>query len=211
MRRCASYLPEFPDWTGERALIVGGGPSIAEMPWAEIRHFDGRVIALNEAGLTVVPEADAFYWADPRWGKWNVDRYHLNKSPWKYTSTDGNIDDWPGTQYVQTENTVPFHTIPQKIMGTDSGSRAINLAYHMRLRAVVLIGFDMHDYPKAEWRKGNFHNMHKDDVHPNCRRDVFMPSHKTISENLPEGFEVLNATPGSALTCYPTVNWETIQ
>ena len=198
---------ELPFFYGDRCLIIGGGPSIADMDWDEIRAFDGRTIAINEAGLTVDPNADIFYWCDWQWGQWNRDRYHLNKSPHRLTSAQGNIGEFGGTNYIHTENSVPFHTTGVQIAGRDSGTRCINLAYLCGIRQVYLIGFDMHDTPG---RKGNFHDHHQQIPPGKTRSAYFVPAHTEMSKHLPNDFQVFNCTPDSALTCWPYMKWSTI-
>lgn len=202
------YVPTYPDWKGERAVIIGGGPSVNDLDWKALAAWDGRKIALNEAGLTVCPDADLLYWADRQWGQWNEDRYHLNKSEWRFTSADG---EWPGrlpnTRFVRTDNSKHFHTSPKFIVGIDSGSRAINLAYHCGIRTVYLLGYDMKDVPRGDWRNGYFHEQHKQAPHTAVRSNTFVPAHGKLAAALPPDFQVINCTKGSALKCYPSQDW----
>ena len=48
---------------GKAVVIVGGGPSAADVDYDKLR---GKVefIAINEAGLSFVPDAFVLFWAD---------------------------------------------------------------------------------------------------------------------------------------------------
>lgn len=202
--------PDYPNWHGETALVIGGGPSVNDVDCETLRRFDGRIVAINEAGLTVVPCADLFYWTDAQWYKWNHDRYTLNRSPWRYTSANGNFSVLPRTQHIHTDNGKPFSLDPAYVMGADGGSRVINLLWHCGVREIYLIGFDMWDYPMKEWRKGNFHARHQRPPQPGSRQGLFVQTHQKIADQKPESLAIYNATPNSALVCYPSVSWEVV-
>lgn len=220
-----------PDWSGETVFILGGGPSLKDVDPADLSRY--KVIAVNEAGLTFYPEADILYWADTRWVQRfeNINRLHLHKGPYKYTSADWSLDEIPGVRFITTkvwrpaepENAFIFN--PQFLGGFDGGSRCINLAYHCGARRVFLLGFDMHDYPTDtdEWKKGNFHDAHPLPPLENQRTEKFLPAHEAMAERLKRlalmggagygvrDFSVYNLTPGSALTCWPKARLEDVK
>jgi len=86
-----------------------------------------------------------------------------------------------------------------------SGSSAINLAYHLGAKRVVLLGFDMR---RVEGR-ANWH-----DDHPNPQKDPydrFLACYPTIARDAEKlGLEILNATPGSAIDVFPFVSLEEV-
>jgi hypothetical protein len=214
-----NYVPEYPDWDRGTCLIIGGGPSLNDMDWDEIRgwQFGGAnryTIAVNEAMLTLCPHADIGYWVDARWYQWNRLRMHESKVRKRYTSAHGLSVDYGGGTYVENRNNAGmFSTNPKYVCGRDSGGIAINIAYHCNAAKVYLIGFDMWDNPAGE-DTGNFHDMHQNKQPGTPRSSHFIPAHamaaKTIiDKNL--NFVVHNATPYSALKCWPPAIWSRIQ
>lgn len=216
--------PKYPDWSGKTCFILGGGPSLKDFDPTPLRER-GHVIGVNEAGLTLVPWCDILYWADRRWFDWNEKRIDLHTGPMRFTSSqvvarevdrcqfihwmprerNGHVDEW-----------IWFRFEPNLIGGFDGGGRAINLAYHCGATRVVLLGFDMHDYPMDQWRDGNWHDAHQAPPLEDQRANKFIPAHEGMAKALytaqllqdAREFEVLNATPGSALTCWPKVDLE---
>lgn len=96
----------------------------------------------------------------------------------------------------------------------NSGASAINLAYHIGAKRVVLIGFDMKATPEGK----NFHKEYEDKGKKtksekalaslfNRHRKGF-PTIKKDAEAL--GLEILNATPGSAIKDFPIIRLEDV-
>lgn len=206
---------EHPDWSGETVFILGGGPSLRGFNPDCLRR--NPVVAINEAGLTLCPWADVLFWSDKRWVDWNADRIELHKGDMRYTCQAGGIERVPGARYIRfapwTDDTPPrriwFHTDPRTIGGHDSGSKCINLVWHTRAACAVLLGFDMHDLPMTSWQDGSFHDRHQEPPLEG-QRALFRQTHEEMARVLPAGFEVLNATPGSALTCWPMIEIEDV-
>lgn len=213
---------EHPNWGGGTVFILGGGPSLKGLD-PDILMFN-RVIAVNEAGLSLCPWADVLYWADMRWINTfgNIDRMHLHRGKFRYTSQSWSVEDIPRARFIPTtvwrddSKTPPFTTDPNFICGFDGGGRCINLAYHFKVKRVVLLGFDMVDYDvtkESEWRKGNFHTAHLKPPLAGQRASRFIPAHNAMAAEIKRlglDFEVLNATPGSALECWPKVKLEDV-
>lgn len=192
----------FPDWQGQTCFILGGGPSLRGFDAEQLRGH--RVIGINEAGLTMAPWCDVLFWADRQWLDWNADRLHLHKGPLKVHRHQGEV---PGAHHIR------FY--PRRMWwgkgavgGHDSGSSCINLAVHFNAAKIVLLGFDCHDLPQECWQDGNWHSAHKAPPPPGQRTNKFIPAHRAIAASLAafkQHGRVVNATPGSALDCWPMV------
>lgn len=83
--------------------------------------------------------------------------------------------------------------------GGNSGYQALNLALLMGAKRVILVGFDM------RMVNGQRHFFGK---HPAKLRNVgnyqhFIAKFAKAARRLPKGVEIINATPGSALNCFP--------
>jgi hypothetical protein len=192
-------------WQGQTVFILGGGPSLKGFD-ASVLKGQGKVIGINEAGLTMAPWSDILFWADRRWLDWNHERLHLHAGEWKVTRKRPHIDlpyDVKSVRFLPRR----FSHWPDAVGGWCSGSSCVNLAYLLGARRVVLLGFDMHDLPAERWREGNWHNRHQEPPLTGQRTNRFIPAFEVMAPILKDrGVEVLNATPGSALQCFPFAN-----
>lgn len=189
-----------PDaWAGETTFILGGGPSLRAFDCDQLKGH-GRVIAVNDAGLYKAPWADVLFWADQRWLEWNQKKLGLHTGPLKITRKRPHVE----TRHdIKVMRFLPskFSHAPDAVGGWCGGSSAINLAYLLGSRLVVLLGFDM--------RPGNWHSNHKMPPVPNQHRDRFIPTIESMAPHLSEaGVKVFNATPDSALKCFPIADIE---
>lgn len=95
--------------------------------------------------------------------------------------------------------------------GNNSGFQAVNLALHWlgwRGR-IVLVGFDM----RASEGRRHFFGDHPGSLHRNKATTeldryfgAFIRRFEMAARMLPAGIEIVNATPGSALRCFPIVD-----
>lgn len=207
----ATYWRAWPDYfEGERVFVVGGGPSLRNLDPEKLR--DRRVIAVNNAGLDLVPWADVLIWSDPRWFRWNEDRLHLHGGPIKIARNAVNIEHGRFRIRNMRRDTGPSLSLrPDTLAGYDTGAGAVNLAFLMGARDIVLLGFDMSDPPPDRWREGNYHGDHQIAPPPMQRTENFVPSHERMALALDEhGVKVRNATPGSALRAYEMVDLDDV-
>lgn len=181
------------EWAGETCHILGGGPSLKDVDVASLR---GRIIACNDAFLRR-PDADVLFFADPNWLVWNHDqRDEVRKFKGRYIITRTDIRrDGLDIKCVRRDKTVPLSRDPHYLAGYCSGGNSINLAYLFGSAEIFLHGFDM--------KPGHWHDRHK-----TPDRDLyatkFIPAIEQMARELAvDGIAVWNATPGSALQCFP--------
>lgn len=188
------------DWEGGTAFIVGGGPSVATQNLELLRGKN--VIAINSS-WAVVPFAQYLFFGDRRWWTENRDRIkgfagkivtvvELSEAPhvlWcrKYSPKEFGLS--PGPQWLCIRRT--------------SLTAAIELARYLGCIRAVLLGADG---KKSADGKTHHHKPHKWPQKPDCwdeqRKDL-----EIIAGPLKaSGFEILNASPGSAITLWPLVN-----
>lgn len=188
-------------FAGRAAFILGGGPSLTAEDVDRIRGR-GAVIAVNNAGLDLAPWADVLFFADgwPRWYGWNKDRLHEFKGEFIVSRAAVPPSD-PRLVRIVHEPKTALSRNPHRVAGWCGGSSAINLAYLMGARVIVLMGFDM--------RGGNWHDDHKAPPLPNAHRDRFIPALERMAPELAaEGVLVLNTNSRSALRCFPFTDLE---
>lgn len=191
------------EWAGQRAFVLGGGESLAAFDVTRLRG-QGRVIAVNDAGLYLAPGADILFFADgeERWFGWNRDKLHLFKGP--RIVSRARVRETPRLHMLRHDPHAALSHDPRRLAGFCGGSSAINLAFLLGASEVVLLGFDM--------RGGNWHANHRQpNVRPDYFRAAFIPALERMAPELAAaGCRVLNATPGSALRCFPMVDLEEI-
>lgn len=201
------------DWAGETVFILGGGPSLRGFD-AEVLRGKGRIIATNEAGLAGVagaedekphaPWADVLYWADKRWFNWNRDRLGEHTGRYKIARL---APEPPSEQDIKVlpQGGAPLSDDPSRLAGFCSGGASINLAYLFGASRIVLLGFDM----RADGRGDNWHCRHKQGTDKSRYVTHFMPPIAAMAWPLKQrGVEVINCTPGSALSCFPILPLE---
>lgn len=206
-------------WEGETAFLLAGGPSLRGFEAKVLRKPGYRVLAINDS-WRLAPWLDCLYFTDATWYT-----QQLQKDPWALDvsinfgqllykkmfangSTPPAFADHPQIKQLKLTGQDGLETDPSGLRhGSNSTYAAMNLAYHFGVKRIVLLGLDMRVV------KGRTH-WH-DSPRPDGYADVLWQSHKPHYQTLVEplqsaGVDVLNATPGSALTCWPIVTLESI-
>ena len=86
--------------------------------------------------------------------------------------------------------------------GRSSGYQACNLAFHLGVKRILLLGFDM----RAVNGRTHWHEQHQRPTSPKDYATHMAPPFKRLAEELgARGVEVVNCTPGSAITAFPVM------
>ena len=147
-------------------------------------------------------KADVLYWTDIRfytWYKNEVDNYKGLKFAMKggsqYTNDIKILR--KGKPYgLETDSDVLSH-------GFNSGYAAINLAYHLGAKKIILLGFDMaNDGTQTHFHDGYPTRPAGDRIY----QDKFLPGFKQLNTDLKEkGISVYNASAHSRITVFPKI------
>lgn len=219
------YLPKgLPYWPLETVVILGGGPSLdpdcvtehggipAQVEHIRRVHEAGkcRVIGVNRA-YRIAPWMDLLHANDEEF--W---LNHPQAVAWPGIKTTGQ-----GTSGIQGgENIILIKMAPKYTAkpfadpmrpihaGRDSGYQAIQLAALLGASRVVLMGFDA----RSVGRYGK-HNWHEGYEFLGRRKPCDFEMHKGLHDDLAvvlkaKGVDVLNCSPGSAITAYPMASIE---
>jgi len=126
-----------------------------------------------------------------------------NRNP---VSKRESVDGVPRVKIIRYSNSRGICTKPGKIhFNSSSGAAAVNLAWHLGAKRIVLVGFDMHRVDgKANWMP---HPIPKTDK-PYTK--FIRPFYSIAKDAKCLGLEILNATPNSELTMFPTVQFEDV-
>lgn len=204
-----------PLWRGETAFCVASGPSLATMTLAPLEGR--RVIVVNDNYLRC-PWAAFLYFCDFKWWRWHsqdpkrrgrlaafqgqkvtLDRRVAEKDPMVRWVADAGWNEKQGTVGLDKR---PTHLVN----GRNSGYQALHLAVHLGATRIVLLGYDMKPGPNGE---AHWFGEHTDEIGqtvvtgPNTIRAWARNFETLVAPLAARGVAVVNATPGSAITCFP--------
>lgn len=187
-------------WSG-RCIVAASGPSltpeVAEMCRGE------RVIAVNDA-YRLLPFAEVIYACDAAW--WEL--HHKNVlagERWTSHSLSPKNDktmvaDRLSLHVIAGKGNAGFSRDPAHInYASNSGFQAVNLALLSGADPVILVGFDMRQVDG----KTHFFGRHKPPLRDSGQWSTWIGNFNKAAEMLwhPRP-TIINATPGSALTCF---------
>lgn len=197
-----------PDWAGEPCIVAAPGPSLT----ADVVHKcrmtrmrdRWRVVAVQDA-YRLMPWADALYGCDDRWWNHHQDCAGFRQEKWS-THGDGNdkleIAAKYGVRLVAGAHGAGFSLDPGAInYGSNSGFQALNLAILKGCVRIVLVGFDMRNVKG----QSHFFGDHPKGVKTGggATYENYAPKFAAAAKLLPKHIRIVNATPDSALTCFP--------
>jgi hypothetical protein len=197
-----------PIWQGNAAIVAASGPSLTEEAAERCRraYLAGthRVIAVSDA-WKLMRWADAVYSCDRGW--WDLHQPDFDGHKWSSHHVPDNdkraAASRHGLNLVRGAPGNGFSFAPDHIhYGRNSGFQAVNLALLFGAVRIVLVGFDM----RLVAGRSHFFGEHPAGLRRTLNYQNFIKAFEAAASSLPAGVEILNATPGSALTCFPTVN-----
>jgi hypothetical protein len=197
-----SYWRVEPEWCGESVAILGCGPSRAAVDVALLREHCDHVIAINDS-FRVAPWADILYFCDLKW--WTTRGSDVQRVfRGRIVTLENEI---PGVLRLHNSGATGLDPDPTCLRhGSNSGYQTIHLAYHLGAMLITLVGYDMRIVD------GRMHAEHRPERQSTREfaallHHAMLPKFDTIAQPLADaGVQVINATPGSALTIWPIVD-----
>lgn len=188
-------------WPNSTVFIIGGGPSILDQDLSPLESK--HVLGVNNA--VYLPIVDVLFFGDAKWYWWNVRAVREFQGP-KYTLNKGVKWGWPSVeQEPVTVLRFKFKHLYIKDPGwigwnKSSGAAAINVAVHLGAKRIVLLGYDMRNDGRKNWMPHEWEST-KQNPYENMREGF-----RFIKKSADRfSIEILNATPGSALSDFPKV------
>lgn len=181
----------------ERIYIVGGGSSLRGFDW---RRLDGRrVIAVNRA-FEVLPNAECVYFSDLRFWTWHSEKLLQHKA-----RKISGVRRMPheAIETYQITGITGLDMNPGCLrQGNNSGYGAINLAAHLKVKEIMLLGFDM------QFTAGQ---CHWHDGYPVINVERVFGKMVGFFDSLVQplkdlGISVFNANPSSVLSTFPKIS-----
>lgn len=196
------------DWNAP-VIVAATGPSLTdEVVWTcrKARWFGPyRIVCVSDAYRRFA-NADLMYSCDEQW--WDVHKGAAEFRGEKWSSHDDEkgssnnksaCADKYGLKLVRGKNGVGFSTNPDLIhYGHNSGFQAVNLAILKGATKIVLVGFDMREVDGQRHFFGN----HPAGLRSHGNYGNFIGAFRNAC---PPPVPIINATPGSALDCFPMV------
>lgn len=182
------------EWEGQTAAIFASGPSMSSALADQCREL--RTIAVNNQAIDCAPWADIIYGSDAKW--WRHYMPKVSALPGRKISVEIGLP-IHGVDYLRPSSQI-FDERPGFLStGANSGYAALCLAAKLGAKRVLLYGYDMgprhgrmrrHDYPA--------------NLNSRPRFADWIPRFQALAPYLSSReVEVINCTPGSALTCFP--------
>lgn len=197
------------DWLGETAVIVASGPSTELL---DLTRINGHRVVAVAHGYRAVPRADvlvvggrAFY------ARNNLTRFlgGLIIAAQSYPSWAWLTLDDRRIVYMDRAGPLGLADDPGALCGSESSVMlAINYAVHRGVSRIVLLGCDGKP-GRGNRRRVGISEIDTDDAIDRYRKqEAAMASQ--IAPLAERGIEIVNATPGTALTIYPRVNFSEV-
>jgi len=186
-------------WKGQTAFILGGGSSVHDDRDLLDRVPAGSLLSTN-FGILIRPDAALELWADDSFMQQALPELRAFQGI-KVTREDNAT---PAREalgrdvkfFTQIDGALSIE--PGRLCGKLSGHLAINLALHMGVQRIVLIGFDGGE-------GGNFHTRYTEPV----RHDGYIEWNdmmNDLSHAVPKrypGVEIYNCSAKDRLRCFP--------
>jgi hypothetical protein len=177
------------DWAGHIAIVVASGPSAALEP-LELYRDRAKFIVVNDS-WKLAPWADVLFACDEAWWRLN----------------DG-CPQFKGRRVTASPNCMSHYGIDVFFStGTNSGLRALYLAQRLGANPICMVGFDMHPKNGVHWHKPYDRLRNPSAAEMRTWRNETEWAAARFKE---KGVQVINCTPGSALTKYPYIPLERV-
>jgi hypothetical protein len=201
-------------WPGSTVAVLASGPSMTREVAATVRASGVKTIAVNNQAIAtngheaMAPWANVLYAADAMW--WCQNKEAIKDYKGLKMTIMPNNGVYPNTvspDVLVLANGGPRGLDPRVThlrTGHNSGYQAVHLAMNFGAKRIVLCGFDMHSKNGEHW-----FGHHKWRQKYASRYDLFITAFNVAApEYKARGVEVINATPGSALKCFPFAELE---
>jgi hypothetical protein len=191
-----------PEWQGENAFIVAGGPSVKSIDLELLRGQ--RVIAVNSS-FRAVPFADFLIFGDGRW--WEFNKRHLTDWPGRIVCCSLS----PREKHLLKVRRCPPPGLSQKndtlVLQFTTATSAIDLASKLGARRIILLGLDGKNGPDGIT---HHHAPHPWRQNPGWEKKHYKDLQTLIEPLKQRGIAVVHGTPGSAYGFWPTIDLKSI-
>jgi hypothetical protein len=206
------------DWEGATAVVVGNGPSLLAPEWngrLRAAQATGAKLLVANGGYRLFPLADLLMCSDRHWLKANPDLSGFKGETIIVTRPEAVVRVDPRMlhvkrAFIEKVSKGLFDNPGRLVEGHTSTSTNISAAVLRGVKRIILVGIDL--TPGPGLRRRTYDDSLDTLLHSAPRYDRQVV-HLTMQAKqvLARGVDVLNASPRSALACYPFVEWSEIQ
>jgi len=185
------------EWPGERCFIIAGGDSVRKQR-SKIAQLRGRIIVIKQS-VVLRPDADVMFVAGEEAHSLCQDFFPLFRGAYIIARGRSHPLFPPETKRVaRTKDHERLCDMPTHVAGYDSGTSAINVAYHFGATEIILLGFDMCG---GRWFNGEIpHFMPKP---PESHFERHMRPLPALAEDARrKGIRIVNCSPISRVECF---------
>ena len=194
-----------------RIGIIASGPSANINDARMLRDCCDEVIAINDSwrlcrGDDGIYFNDHIYGTDMKWWKYAIGDItrDYDGNLWTQRVAWTEEPEGLGIQCLESEAKPDLCDEIGKIhTGSNSGYAAINLAYHLSAKTIVLLGYDM----RMSGSRRHWFSDRPEHFNVSSDYNAFIRQLNTI-DTKKHGIEILNASRRTSLTCFPLVNLE---
>lgn len=190
-----------PVFAGRTIAVLGAGPSLTAADIERVRSAGWPMVAVNNAH-ELAPDAAVHFFTDVRWHRW----YGQSAAYRAFRGIRATLENWriaasdPDLRALINHAREGLCFTPGRICnGGSSGYAAMNLALQLGAARLVLLGFDMRPAPDG---RTHFFGDHPTATPPEVYALMLSYFPTMLPELKARGIEVINATPGSALTAF---------
>ena len=189
--------------SGREVFVIGGGPSFQYVDKTLLK--DKLIICINNA-YKEFTNPTALYWCDESWVSNHYDNIMNHACPLRFTARHA-ADGYIKNHILGTGNSVvlkrtgdfSIDTDINHVRGNNSGAHVINLLANMKVRRIILLGYDL----KMSKGKSHWHDGHGLPMANHIYDELFIPSITSMAEPLKNlKIDVVNCSCGSALKCF---------
>jgi hypothetical protein len=199
----------FSKISGRDVYVIGGGPSFRE---EYIEFLENKLIICINTAFKYFKNPTAIYWCDDSWACNNLDALESHPCKMRFTSRfngDGfitkNIKTTAGATVLRRTGDFGIDPNIDNVRGNNSGAHMINFLTNMKVKRIILLGFDM----KIKNGKSHWHSGYGYPLSNNVYTDLFIPSIESMAPAVKLlGVDVINCSIDSDLTCFRKEKFE---
>lgn len=181
-------------------FIIGGGNSVNDALEFKDQLSQHYIITTNNA-YKLFPKALISHFGDLRWWEINYRDITMVRNGLPITTCDNlgyyNFENFQEVTWFKKNGLTPPREL-DTLCGNNAGHQAINLAYLLGFKNVILIGFDMLPTGVTHW-----HEEHRWETDKERYANVMIPEMEELAAALfPKNINVYNTNINSAVRCF---------
>lgn len=192
----------WPDWRGATSVCIATGPSLTEAQVERVRTSSVRSIGINDVGLKH-RWLDIWYAADFQFWKFYEPSAASSDALKVCADADmltGGIADLYLSVSEKDRDRAKRYEPGYALHGEHSGFQSLQLAISLGASRVILLGYDC----KPNGQKTNYFGSKCQALYRHSHYETWPLHYEKLA--IPDGVEVLNATPDSAIKAFPFVD-----